>query len=492
MKVDRRKFFLALLVFCAMLIAIGIHDYREEPDAIFESAAKSLLLFLGAVPFILLYRNLLSRKVDYLSNEIHATSEKLYETTTILEEKVEEKTKELLDEGFQDPLTHLSNRHRLIFDMNHYDYYSLIIIHLQNFKELKHFFGNAIGDTLLQQFGIWLERMHYNGYRLGSNEFALLVEQSCSDNELSAYCEKLIKLLSEHSFSAGMESVSLTIRMGIHTGEELSLACADIALQSAIDMSKSFMFYKPNGDIQSENHHNIETASKIREAFDAGRIICYYQPIVSTGTGKVETYETLARLIDTNGTVATPPNFLDVAQKTRLYPQITQEIVRQACDAFKDRDEQFSVNLCSLDISNFTTIRFIEATILETNTTNRIIFELSEKDIYENYAHMSLFIQHAKHLGAKIAIDNFGSSYSNFDKIVHLDIDYLKIDGSLITKITHSQKDADVVQTIASFATAIGIETIAENVETAAILTHLQKLGIHYAQGYHIGEPAPL
>lgn len=491
MKVDSKKFFAALLLFCATLIAIGFHDYQEAPDAIFETVAKSLLLFLGAFPFIILYRNILSRKVDDLSNEIHATSEKLYETTTILEEKVEERTKELLDEGFQDPLTHLSNRHRLVFDMNHYDYHALVIIHLQNFKELTHFFGDTIGDSLLQQFGIWLERMHYHGYRLGSNEFALLVEQNYSSNELTAYCEKLIKLLSEHSFSAGLESVSLTIRMGIHTGEKLSLAHADSALQSAIDMSKSFMFYEAPGDVKSENHHNIETASKIREAFDAGRIICYYQPIVSTLTGKVETYETLARLIDTNGTIITPLNFLEVAQKTRLYPQITQEILRQACDAFKDRDERFSVHLCSLDITNFQTIRFIEETIAETNTANRIIFELSEKDIYENYAPMSLFMQHAKHLGAKIAIDNFGSSYSNFDQIVHLDMDYLKIDGSLINKIAHSQKDAEVVQTIASFANAIGAKSIAENVETAEILTHIQKLGIHYAQGYHIGEPAP-
>jgi len=491
MRVDTKKFFVASLIFCAMLVAIGIHDYNEAPDEIFETVAKLVLLLMGALPFLILYRNMLSREVNYLSGEMEETTERLHETTTILKEKVEEKTRELLDEGFRDSLTHLPNRHRLIFDMDRYQYHALIILQIYNFKELNHFFGSTIGESLLQQFGLWLTRMHYNAYRLGSHEFALLIEQDYPIDELISYCSTTIEELSEQSFSAGNESVSLTLRMGIDASDNFTLGHADAALHSAIRLSKNFMFYESSIDTESKYFENIQTAANIREAFHAGRIICHYQPIISTLTGKIEKYETLARLIDTNGVIVPPHNFLDVSQKTRLYPQITQEITHQACETFKGSDKDFSIHLCALDVMNETTIHMITEIMTASDTASQIIFELSEEDIYEHYIPMTLFMKHMKRLGAKIAIDNFGSSYSNFDKIAHLEIDYLKIDGSLINKIMHSQEHAKIVQTIASLANAIGAQAIAENVETAEILEHIQNMEIAFAQGYHIGKPGP-
>lgn len=491
MRVNTTKFFVALFVFCATVIAIGFHDYKEANSNVFETIAKSLLIFIGALPFMLLYRNILSRQVAYLSNTMDMQSEKLYETTHLLEEKVEEKTKELIDEGFQDPLTHLPNRHRLLFDMDRYSYSTLIIINLQNFKELVRFFGNSIGDSLLQQFALWLTRQHDNTYRLGNHEFALLLERDYPLQKLIAFCNTTIEALSKQAFTANKENVSLLIRMGVDTGEKLSLVHADSAFQLAIETGRSFEVYEGHNEEESAQNHNIQIAKNIREAFHEGRLICYYQPIISTVTGDIEKYETLARLIDVNTTIIPPHDFLDIAQKTRLYPKLTQEIVRQACEAFRDRTESFTIHLCAQDITNHTTIRFIEEMIVSTNTSGRIIFELSEQDIYEHYIPMSLFIQHIKRLGSKIAVDNFGSSYSNFDKIIHLEIDYLKIDGSLINKIMHSPRHTQIIKTIAAFAEAIGAKAIAENVESAEILQNVTAVGIPFAQGYYIGKPGP-
>lgn len=491
MKVDTKKFFVALLVFCATVISISYHDYKEADNAVFETIAKSLLIFMGALPFMLLYRNLLSRQVEYLSHQMDKQTDKLYETTNLLEEKVEEKTKELIDEGFIDPLTHLSNRHRLMFDIDRYAYHTLIIIHIQNFKELTCFFGREIGDSLLQEFALWLQRMNYHAYRLGSNEFSLLVQQELSRKELSEYCDNFAYLLSQHAFIAGMEKVSLIVNIGVHTGKHLSLAHADTALKSAIELSKLFAVYEAHNDEQSYYQNNINTAKNIREAFHTGRIICYYQPIISTLSGVVEQYETLARLIDTNAAIIPPHDFLDIAQKTRLYPELTRTIIHQACEAFQNRTESFTVHLCALDVTDHSTVHAIEEIIVSTNTADRIIFELSEQDVYEHYVPISLFIQHIKRLGAKIAIDNFGSSYSNFDKILHLEIDYLKIDGSLINKIIHSPRHTQIIKTIAAFAEAIGAKAIAENVETSEMLENVTAVGIAFAQGYHIGKPGP-
>ncbi|MDP2078253.1 MAG: bifunctional diguanylate cyclase/phosphodiesterase [Sulfuricurvum sp.] len=491
MKVDTKKYFAALFIFCATVIAMGVHDYKQGDQVLFETVAKSLLIFMGALPFMLLYRNILSRKVADLSQKMDVQNEKLYETTNLLEEKVEEKTKELLDEGFKDPLTHLSNRHRLMFDIDRYAYRTLIIVHLQNFKELNNFFGSKIGDSLLQEFALWLERLNYNAYRLGNDEFALLIQAQLSQKEVAEYCDEFTYQLFQHPFIAGMEKVSLYANMGVHVGDKLSLMHADTALKSAIELSKTFAIYEAYNEEESQHQHNIQTAKNIREAFHTGRIICYYQPIISTITGDIEKYETLARLIDTNAAIIPPHDFLYVAQKTRLYPEITQIIVAQACETFQDRSENFTVHLCIQDITDHSTIHFIEKMVVSTNTANRIIFELSEQDIYEHYVPMTLFIQHIKRLGSKIAIDNFGSSYSNFDKLLHLDIDYLKIDGSLINKIMHSQRHTQIIQTIATFAEAIGAKAIAENVESAEILQNVTTIGIPYAQGYYIGKPGP-
>jgi hypothetical protein len=159
--------------FINIAVTQSISLQKISQTAIFDTIAKSLLLFAGALPFLILYRNVLSRTADELSLEVEETHEKLHETSTILHNKVEEKTKELIDEGFIDSLTHLPNRHKLLFDIDRQHHDALIIIHLQNLHDLNHYFGSSICDSLRQQFAILLIKSHPNSYRLGRDEFAL-------------------------------------------------------------------------------------------------------------------------------------------------------------------------------------------------------------------------------------------------------------------------------------------------------------------------------
>lgn len=460
--------------------------------AIFDTIAKSLLLFVGILPFLILYRNVLSATAERLNEEVESTTEKLHETTEILHERVEEKTKELIDEGFVDPLTHLPNRHRLAFDMDRYSYHALVIIHLKNLQELNHFFGASITDSLRQQVSLLLSKQGLNVYRLGRDEFALLLDSNKNTDDLSGFAEFLLHLLHENLFNVSNEKLVVAARLGIDASEHLSLAHADEALTNATERTEDFLIFQEDTQLEEHQHQNLSTASSIREAYYDGRIICYYQPIVSTQSGKIMSYETLTRLIDKDATLIPPLNFLTIAKKTALYPEISREIIRQACDAFSNRDENFSVHLCALDIMNSHTLRYIEETIVSTDTAHKIIFELCEEDIYHHYLPVSLFITSMKRLGAKISIDNFGAGYSSLEKIIYLGIDYLKIDGRLINKVNHNQKYLEVVQTIALFAKTIGAKSIAENVENDEIFITLQKLDIDYVQGFYIGSPSHL
>lgn len=460
--------------------------------AIFDTIAKSLLLFMGILPFLIVYRNMLANNSERLSEEIESTSEKLHNTTEILHEHVEEKTKELINEGFIDSLTHLPNRHRLVFDMDRHNYHALVIIHLKNFQELNHFFGAAITDSLRQQVSLLLTKQGLIAYRLGRDEFAVLLDLNKTTEDLTIFAEFLLHTLNEHSFNVLNERILVSTRLGIDSSLHLSLSHADEALANATENSQDFSIYEEDKELEHHQNQNLIVASSIREAYYDGRIICYYQPIVSTQTGKIQGYETLARLISKDSTLIPPLNFLTIAKKTALYPEISREIMRQSCESFADRDENFSVHLCALDIMDQHTLRYLEETMVSTNTARRIVFELSEEDIYDHYIRVSLFIAEVKKLGAKISVDNFGAGYSNLEKIIHLDIDYLKIDGRLVNKINDNRKYLEMVRTIAGFANAIGAKSIAENVENDAIFTTLQTLNIDYVQGFHIGTPSHL
>jgi EAL domain-containing protein (putative c-di-GMP-specific phosphodiesterase class I)/GGDEF domain-containing protein len=465
---------------------------KISQTATFDTITKSLILFMGILPFLIVYRNVLSSKMERLGDAIESTTEKLHQTNEILHERVEEKTKELINEGFIDPITHLPNRHRLIFDLDRNNYRALVIIHLKNLQELNHFFGTSITDSLRQQMGLLLTKLGLNVFRLGRDEFALLLEDNDTTKDIMTFSNFLLHTLNDHPFNILNEKIVVSTQLGIDTSTHLSLSHADEALANAKELSQDVSIYQEDSELKKHQAQNISIASSIREAYYDGRIICFYQPIISTKAGKLHSYETLSRLISKDGEIVLPLSFLTIAKRTALYPEISREIIRQACEAFADRNENFSVHVCAYDMMDSHTLHYIKETIVSTNTSRRIIFELSEEDIYHHYLPVSLFITSMKQLGAKISIDNFGADYSSFEKFIHLDIDYIKIDGKLVNKINQSPKYLEAIRAIATFTKGIGALSVAENVENDDVFTTLQTLDIDYVQGFHIGSPTHL
>ena len=460
--------------------------------AAFKGVITSLIIFVGALPLLLIYRNTLRGTAVYLQEKVTTATDELREINELLENKVEEKTKQLISQSFEDTLTGLPNRHRLQYDMDRKTFHALLIINLHNFREINDFFGIQTGDDLLRQMAHWLQTLDFNPYRLSGDEFAILLETRQSREELETLVSHMLHRLSDHPFNVGEESVSLNVTIGIDVGPGLTLSHADIALHEAKESSKHYAFYDSRHNIEERYKSNIAMTKQIHEAVNAGRIICYYQPIASIHTGKIEKYETLARMIDEHARIIPPMEFIKIAQKTRLYPKITQGVIEQACNTFRTREEEFSVNLSIRDIIDPHIVRFIEETIVQTDTARRIVFEILESEGIDNFGAVIEFISKMKRLGAKIAIDDFGTGYSSMENILKLDVDYIKIDGSLIRNITIDPKHALVVESIKDFATKMGAKTIAEFVSSEEIFEKIKSIGIDYAQGYHIGKPASL
>lgn len=424
----------------------------------------------------------LQERVLEYSNEIQSINQNL-------ELKVAEQTKAVTHTLYYDNLTGLPNRLKCQSDLQHAPYNTAAIINIDDFKEINDFFGIDVGDHLLVQFAFWLEEMKISPYRIGGDEFAFIKSANHSNETFIHDLEKLLSFLSEKSFLINDESVHIRATIGIALNSDTPLIHADVALNKAREKRIHSWIYDSSEGIEKQYENNIAMSSKIRQALIEHRIVCQYQPIVSALTGEIVKYETLVRIQNEDGTLIGPYEFLPIARKTKLYHHITQEVVYQACRCFAKRDEEFTINLSSSDILDVRTVMTIENILRQTGTAHRLIFEILESEGIENFEEVASFITKMKALGVRFAIDDFGTGYSNYENILKLNVDFLKIDGSLIRSIDSNPRHRIVVEAIVDFARRIRVDTVAEFVASEEILTIIKTLGITYAQGFHTGKP---
>ena len=403
----------------------------------------------------------------------------------LLEQKIEKL-------AYFDQLTSLPNRQKILLDINEKSPTACVIFNIDEFKEINDFFGTVNGDKILQEIANWFLNIDFETYRIDGDEFAILYYDDISIEDLKSTIENLLSLFEKELFHIEDELIHVQFSVGIAKVKDNLLTKADIAVHSAKENKIRISIYEENANIEQKFKKNIAIAAAIREALFENRIICFYQPIVDLKTNTIAKYETLVRMIDKNNQIIPPLDFLRIAKKTKLYSYITKEVIRQACKTFENRKEYFSINLSIDDIKDASTVQEIINTIIKTKTASRIIFEILESEGIENYDEVVNFITQIKALGAKIAIDDFGTGYSNFEHILKLNVDFIKIDGTLIKNVVHNEKHKIIVETIVDFAKKIKAKTIAEFVSDEAIYLTIKEIGVDFSQGYYTGKPAEL
>ena len=165
--------------------------------------------------------------------------------------------------------------------------------------------------------------------------------------------------------------------------------------------------------------------------------------------------------------------------------------MQKAFEKFKGTNLQFSINLSIEDILNKETTTFILKAMQQYAIGHQVIFEFTESEKIENNENLTEFIDQVQSMGARIAIDDFGSGYSNFEYLINMKIDILKIDGSIIKNIDSDINSQHITETIVGFATKLGIQTVAEFVHSESVFQKVKELGISYSQGFHFGKPMP-
>ncbi|MDO9206824.1 MAG: EAL domain-containing protein [Sulfuricurvum sp.] len=400
---------------------------------------------------------------------------------------------------YYDSLTALPNRKALIKKLYSQHYHAVILLNIDNFKEMNDLYGHEIGDKILQTLGKSIEKIitlyPLALYKMHSDEYALALMEKMEEEDFDVMCQNIMHQLHNIHYDVDGITVLISLSMGadICSDEECDMISrADMALKTAKKKGFSFVKYHDNLLIKEQYHNNILWSKKLKDAIDDQRFELYYQGIHHAASKEIYEYEALIRIIDEEGLIITPSVFLDIAKKSRLYSHITHFVINRIFQQLKATHHHYSINLSVDDILNLETQNILFELLAEYAVGDRLVFEILESEGIENYEEVSAFIARAKEFGCKIAIDDFGTGYSNFAHILRLNVDFIKIDGSLIKNITTDIGAQDIVKTIVEFSHRLGILTVAEFVSTQEIYTLCQELGIDYLQGYYLSEPRPL
>jgi EAL domain-containing protein (putative c-di-GMP-specific phosphodiesterase class I) len=233
--------------------------------------------------------------------------------------------------------------------------------------------------------------------------------------------------------------------------------------------------------------------SLIKSALKNDHFILYFQPVIKVSDGSIVHHEMLLRLQEPGGELIMPNNFIPVAERFGLMPQVDRWVVLSALNALKKfPDLEPFINLSGLSLAEENLLEFIEKSIIESGVDpTRIGFEITETTAVKDMDRAERWIRRLKNLGCRFALDDFGIGFSSFSYLRLLPVDYLKIDGSYIRNMNKDATHKSLVKAINAVAHALGKKTIAEFVENEEIMKSLSALKIDFGQGYHLGKPIP-
>jgi diguanylate cyclase (GGDEF)-like protein len=397
-----------------------------------------------------------------------------------------------------DTLTGLGNRLAYRKRKSRMNRPALILANIDRFKHINDFYGSSIGDGVLKEVGTLLKEitppeLNATLYRMGGDDFGILFERENSSMEMISLLRNYQEKLRDCSVKVEDLTIDLSFALGGSEKSDWLFETADMALKAAkSSQRKRYALYHRELDNREEIARNIQALRRIRSALVERRVIPYFQPIRETEQGHIRRFEALARIeLDEGRHTLQPYSFIHAANEAKLSGEITLNILESTLEMARRYPFEFSVNISAGDISNREDRDGI-VDLLERHRdlAPRIILEILESEEIRDYELTAEFITTVKRLGCRIAIDDFGSGYSNFEKILLLDIDILKVDGSLIRRIDRDRHSELIVRTILDFARHAGWETVAEYVHSRPVYEKVKTMGFDYVQGYYIGKPS--
>ncbi|MFK0206359.1 EAL domain-containing protein [Agrobacterium sp. NPDC090283] len=421
-----------------------------------------------------------------------------------------EKVQEL---AFCDPLTGLPNRARfnerfgsvLAEASSATQGFALIIVDLDNFKDVNDTLGHAAGDELLRKVTTQLSSVLHDGdmlARLGGDEFAILLENVRARDELAKVADRLLGCVRQ-PFHIGERDLFVSASFGIAshpddgtTGDDL-FARADAALYEAKARGRNnYQFYDPGFTKKIELRLRLGNA--LRTACTRNELELHYQPKIELETGRVVGAEALLRWRHPEFGLVMPSTFIPIAEENGTIIEIGDWVIRNAARTIADWNRgrkhplKVAVNLSARQFAANDLACQIQAILSDTGClADWVECEITESLLLEDSLHVQASLEKLHAIGISIAIDDFGTGHSALSCLNRFPIDVLKIDRSFIVRMSQHPRDRELVSAFISIASALGMTTVSEGVETREQADALIELGCRVAQGYLFGKPVP-
>lgn len=367
----------------------------------------------------------------------------------------------------------------------------MAIIWVNDLEDINSFYGSPIGDRVMKRLMMRLAELsqnQYKIYRLSTNKIALI------GNQLE-HVDQLEALITQFNLNTPVLKdpfIYVTLCSGIAQGnKELLVENAHIAAAQAKQSRDCIVRYSDSmHKVKSQYLHNVKIAKEVREAFSNQLLVPYFQPVMCLISNKVSQYECLARIKSFNNTILEPNDFLTVVNRSRMDGQLTRLMFSQCAELFRRTQIHWSINLTAQDMLDPSLACYLEDELKRYPNPSHITFELLETEAIANFSEVKAFIDLVRAKGVKVIIDDFGTGYSNISNILKLNVDGIKLDGSLVKQIATDHDVFLFIEHIASFTKQVNLQLIAEAVENKMILDTLVKAGVRLVQGYYFAEPS--
>jgi diguanylate cyclase (GGDEF)-like protein len=422
-----------------------------------------------------------------------------------LRHQAEEKIKEM---ARSDALTGLSNRVEfklrleqcLVEARRRVAKYAVLYLDLDHFKVVNDTMGHPLGDKLLQEVATRIRTFSREVdtiARVGGDEFAIIQRVLYVPRDAAYLSERLIAAVSK-PYTIGGDDIQIGASVGISLAPEDSADCdelirnADMALYHAKTSRGSYSFFKPSMDEQVRSRRNME--NDLRTALVEKQFEVHFQPVISVADGQVTSFEALLRWKHPERGAVPPSEFVPVAEENGLIVPIGEWVLQVACrEAAKWPSHiKVAVNVSVVQLKSPGILQSVSEAIGAAGIEgSRLIVEVTESVMITD-ADQALSTLHAiRDMGSAIAMDDFGTGYSSLSYLRRFPFDKIKIDQSFVSELGQREDSAAIVRAATGLAKALGMEAVAEGVETEEQLALVAAEGCAEAQGYLISRPMP-
>ena len=419
----------------------------------------------------------------------------------------------------QDPLTHLMGRSEFELEVNKVltaskkdrGQHALWYVDVARMSDINTTHGQAVGDQimklLVQTFSDHIRESDVLA-RLGGDEFGVLL-RNCSLED--AY--ETARAVCQHIASQSMQHNHVTIDIGINIGiVPISSASRDVTEIMRIADSSCFVakqqganrvhVYRPH-DVtrQGTNRTDLQWLQKIRNALQENKFRLYCQSIVPLQQTESQAahHEILLRMLDTNSNILRPASFMPAAENFNLMPSIDRWVVQQVFTLLQERLKyndnigMLSINLSAQSLEDDNFLGFVVDMLDQYQVpAEKLCFEITESTAISNLIAATRFMSILRGMGCRFSLDDFGRGFSSYGYLKNLPVDFLKIDGAFVRDLANDDVDHAMVNSINQIGHTMGVQTIAEFVETEEALEQLIHLGVDHVQGYQLGKPHPV